>query len=345
MRMKTAAAFLLVCILAALTSCAPMPSPGGEPMVKSFFAMNTYNTITVYEDVSSDVLDKAEQLLKKLESLWSVTDEQSEIFKVNHAGGNPTEISRETAELLQYALDMCNQTNGALDISLYPVLTAWGFTTGEYHIPSEQELAEKMQRVGYEKITLSDSMITLPSGSEIDLGAVAKGYACDLLTDMLIENDVSSAIISLGGNIQAIGSKPDGSDWNISVQHPEAGDSLGILSLADASVVTSGAYERYFTGEDGQRYGHILDPATGKPAESGLASVTIIGESGRMCDALSTAIFVMGLDKATAYWQENGGFEMLIVTENGELYLTEGLEGSFSLAENHRDMSVQILHS
>lgn len=188
-------------------------------MVKSFFVMNTYNTVTVYEDVSEDVLDETEQLLKKLESLWSVTDEQSEIFKVNHAGENPIEVSGETAELLRYALDMCNKTNGALDISLYPVLTAWGFTTGEYHIPPEQELAEKMQLTGYEKISLSDSMVTIPSGSEIDLGAVAKGYACDLLTEMLIENDVSFAIISLGGNIQTIGSKPDGSDWNISVQH------------------------------------------------------------------------------------------------------------------------------
>ena len=312
-------------------------------MQKNFFAMNTYNTVTVYGNIPTDILDETEQMLKDLESMWSVTDAQSEIFAVNHAGGNPVEVSGETAELLGYALEMCRKTDGALDISLYPVLTAWGFTTGEYHIPSNQELAVKMQLTGYEEISLSGSAITLPPGFEIDLGAVAKGYACDLLTEFLTENGVSSAILSLGGNIQAIGSKPDGSAWNISVQHPEAGDSLGILSLTDTSIVTSGAYERYFTGEDGKRYGHILDPKTGKPAESGLASATIIGADSRMCDALSTAIFVMGLDKATDFWQENGGFDMLLVTDDGEIYLTEELEGSFTLAENHRDMPLHIL--
>lgn len=312
-------------------------------MQKNFFAMNTYNTVTVYGDIPTDILDETEQMLKDLESMWSVTDAQSEIFAVNHAGGNPVEVSGETAELLGYALEMCRKTDGALDISLYPVLTAWGFTTGEYHIPSDQELAEKMQLTGYEEISLSGSAITLPPSFEIDLGAVAKGYACDLLTEFLTENRVSSAILSLGGNIRAIGSKPDGSAWNISVQHPEAGDSLGILSLTDSSIVTSGAYERYFTGEDGKRYGHILDPKTGKPAESGLTSATIIGSDSRMCDALSTAIFVMGLDKATDFWQENGGFDMLLVTDDGEIYLTEGLEGSFTLEENHQDMPLHIL--
>ena len=312
-------------------------------MNKSFFAMNTYNTITVYGDIPEDVLEMAEQELKNLESLWSVTDEYSEIYAINHANGVAVTVSDDTADLLKFALDMCRRTDGALDITVYPVLTAWGFTTGSYQIPSDEELEQKMQYVGFDKASLTGNTLTLLPGMEIDFGSVAKGYACDLITDNLKANGVTSGIISLGGNVQAIGFKPDGSDFKISVQHPDNGDSLGILSLSDLSVVTSGAYERYFEGEDGKRYGHILDTHTGKPAESGLKSVTVIGKESRLCDALSTSLFVMGLDKSIDYWKSNGGFDMLLVTENGEIYLTEGLEERFELSKAYQDLSLQVI--
>lgn len=247
-------------------------------MNKNFFAMNTYISFTVYGDVSEKVLNISEAKVNELETLWSVTRNGSEIYTINHADGESVTVSDETTELLRFSLEMGKQTEGALDITIYPVLTAWGFTTGNYQIPSEELLAEKMQLVGFEKVSLKDNTVSLLPGMQLDFGAVAKGYACDLILDLLRDNGVTSAIISLGGNICAIGSKPDGSDFGISVQHPDNRNSLGILSLSDRCISTSGTYERYFVGEDGKKYGHILNPETGRPMQSDLTSVTVVSE-------------------------------------------------------------------
>ena len=332
------AGFLLL-----LASCSSSPAEKENVMRREFFAMNTYNTITVYDNIPEGILKGAEQDLKKMEALWSVTDENSEIYSINHADGMPVEVEDMTADLLQFALTMSRQTDGALDMTLYPVLTAWGFTTGSHQVPSDETLAQKMRLVGYDKVSLSGSTVTLRPGMEIDLGAVAKGYACDIITNNLKANGVTSGIVSLGGNIQVIGKKPDGSDWQISIEHPQNGDSLGMLSAANASVVTSGAYERYFTGEDGKRYGHILDPATGQPAQSGLASVTVVGQEGKLCDALATAFFVMGLEKTQVYLEEHSGIEALIMTEQGEIYLTAGLKDKFTLNQPYQHIPVYAL--
>lgn len=335
--------FCLLSSLLLLTSCTPAFSENQAPMNKSFFAMNTYNTFTVYDNTAEDVLSEAEKELKRPEALWSVTDENSEIHTLNHGNGTPFEVSEHTEELLRFAMDMAEQTEGILDITTYPVLTAWGFTTGKYQIPTEDQLAEKMALVGYKKVLLSGNTVTLPAGMEIDLGAVAKGYACDLLAETFSENGIDSAIINLGGGIRLIGTKPDGSDFKVSVQHPEQQDSLGTLELSDTSIFTSGAYQRFFVGADGEKYGHILDPRTGHPARSGVASVTIVAKEGRLCDALSTSLFVMGVEGAEQFWRKHGGFEMLLVTENGEIYLTEGLEERLALAEKYQGTPTHII--
>ena len=335
--------FCLLYSLLLLTSCTPASSENQAPMNKSLFAMNTYNTFTVYDNTAEDVLSEAEQELKTLEALWSVTDENSEIYAINHSDGTPVEVNEYTAQLLRFALDMAEQTGGILDITTYPILTAWGFTTGKYQIPTEEQLAEKMALVGYEKVLLSGNTVTLPAGMEIDLGAVAKGYACDLLAETFSENGIDSAIISLGGGLRLIGTKPDGSDFKVSVQHPEQQDSLGTLELSDTSIVTSGAYQRFFVGTDGKRYGHILDPRTGYPAQSGLASVTVIAKENKLCDALSTSLFVMGLDDAEQFWREYKEFEMFLITDNGEIYLTEGLETRFTPAEKYRNTPIHMI--
>lgn len=314
-----------------------------EPITKSVFAMNTYNTFTVYDDVPEGVLQSAENQLKELESLWSVTDDKSEIYAVNQSGGQSVAVSDSTAKLLRFALEMSEKTNGNFDITIYPVLTAWGFTTESKQVPTDEQIAQLMQYVGFDKVSLSENTVTLLPGMKIDLGGVAKGYACDLITENLQSRGITSAIISLGGNIRAIGSKPDGSDWKISVEHPENRDSLGLLSLSDVSVVTSGAYERYFEDENGKVYGHILDPSTGKPAENGLASVTVVGKESKVCDTLATAFFVMGLPAAEEYWREYGDIDFLLLTENGEIYLTEGLKEKFTLSEAYKNMPVNVI--
>lgn len=342
----------MVAIMLALSSCFLSACSGqnndrtiyrDEPITKSVFAMNTYNTFTVYDDVSADVLDSAETLLKELEYLWSVTDEQSEIYAVNHADGQSVTVSDRTAELLRFALEMSKKTDGDLDITIYPLLTAWGFTTDSKQVPTDEQIAQLMQYVGFDKVSLYGNTVTLLPGMKIDLGAVGKGYACDLVTEDLKSKGVTSALVSLGGNISLIGSKPDGSDWKISVEHPENRDSLGLLSLSDVSVVTSGAYERYFEDENGKRYGHILDPSTGKPAESGLTSVTVVGKESKVCDALATAFFVMGLSAAEEYWREYGDIDFLLLTENSQIYLTDGLKNRFTLSEAYQNIAVNVI--
>ena len=293
--------WLAVCFIA-FTSCSGKTLKN-EPQSKSFFAMDTYMTITAYGENAETALKHAEERVTELEKLWSVTDENSEIYAVNHSGGENVHVSPETTELLDFSLDISEITDGALDCTMYPVLTEWGFTTSDYTIPTDQKISELLENTGYEKIDLNENNVTVPKNMQIDLGAVGKGYTGDLLVDLLQENGIESALLDLGGNIQTIGTKPDGTDWKLGLRSPFDEGSFATLEVSDCAVITSGGYERYFTGDDGETYWHILDPETGKPAQSGLLSVTVVGKEGRLCDALSTSLFVMGLDKATELWK------------------------------------------
>ena len=334
-------------LIAALTSaaicfaaCAPKQP---EPEKASFFAMDTYMTITAYGENAEAAIEKASEKISELESLWSVTDENSEIYRLGHSGGDPVEVSRDTAELLELMLDISASTEGALDCTIYPVLTAWGFTTGEYKIPAEEELAELLSRTGYEKISISGQTVTIPENMQLDLGAAGKGRAGAIAADILRENGVTSALLDLGGNIQTIGTKPDGSDWKLGLRSPFDEGTFAVLEVSDCAVITSGGYERYFVGEDGETYWHIIDPDTGKPAGSGLASVTIVGTDGAVCDALSTAVFVMGRDKAAELWRQRDDFEMVLVTDEKNIIITEALEKRFSISGAYGNSTVEVL--
>lgn len=327
-----------------LTGCSAPAEEMQQPVERSLFAMNTYMTFTAYGEDAQAALQEAEECIQQVEGLWSVTDEDSEIYQANHSGGQPVTVSEETAEIISFALEMAQRTGGALDPTIYPVLTAWGFTTDSKQVPSQQQIAQLLEQVGYDRIQINGSELTVPDGMELDLGAVGKGYTADLVTEILRRHGVSSALISLGGNIQAIGSRPDGSDWRLGIRAPWESGNLGVLTVSDAAVVTSGGYENYFDDEQGNIYWHILDPSTGYPADSGLQSVTIVGREGKMCDALSTALFVMGAQSAEQYWRENGGFEMLLVTDSGEILITEGIAEDFTLNEG-RTETVRVLQA
>lgn len=338
---KKLAALLLAGVL---TGCSAPAEEMQQPVERSLFAMNTYMTFTAYGEDAQAALQEAEECIQQVEGLWSVTDEDSEIYQANHSGGQPVTVSEETAEIISFALEMAQRTGGALDPTIYPVLTAWGFTTDSKQVPSQQQIAQLLEQVGYDRIQLNGTELTVPDGMELDLGAVGKGYTADLVTEILRRHGVTSALISLGGNIQAIGSRPDGSDWRLGIRAPWESGNLGVLTVSDAAVVTSGGYENYFDDEQGNIYWHILDPSTGYPADSGLQSVTIVGREGKMCDALSTALFVMGAQSAEQYWRENGGFEMLLVTDSGEILITEGIAENFTLNEG-RTETVRVLQA
>ncbi len=341
-RKRNSFVFLLLLFVLLLSGCSVQQQPA-EEYTAGVFAMGTYMTLTAYGESAEAALTISENRIKELEALWSTTDENSDIYKVNQSNGARIEVREETAEILQFALDMAEQTGGALDPTISPLVTAWGFISGEYHIPTEDELTDLLQSVDYENVFSEGNFVTLPDGMQLDLGAVGKGYTGDIIAELLKEQGITSALLDIGGNIQMIGRKPDGSRWRLGIQNPFGEGSLGILESEDGAVVTSGNYERYFIGQDGKQYGHIIDPSTGYPAESGLASVSIIAKEGKLCDALSTAIYVMGLEEATAYWKENGGFEMLLVTNENEMYLTEGIKDDFTLNENFSDMEIYVI--
>ena len=321
-----------------LTGCSGAPAQ--EPETATFFAMDTAMDFTVYGDAA--LLDEAETLIGSLEEQVSVTDEHSDIYAIDHTGSGS--LSGNAAELMEQALELCRRTGGALDISVYPIVRAWGFTTGSYQVPDEETIQSLLPLVDYTQIQYdaATGVVALPEGMEIDLGSVAKGYAGQLAAQMLREHGVQSALLNLGGNVQTVGAKPDGSPWQIGIKDPQGEDAMMVLSVEDQAVVTSGGYERYFE-QDGQTYWHIMDPSTGHPADSGLISVTIVGDEGVVCDGLSTALFVMGLEKAADLWAQSGDFEAVFVTASGEVYITEGLQDRFALTEQYADTPVSVI--
>lgn len=308
----------------------------------SLFAMNTYMTFTAYGENAQEAIARAKEQISEMESLWSVTEEGSEIYRANHSGGESIEVSKETSELIAFALDMAEKTEGSLDPTIYPVLAAWGFTTDQKRVPAQEELERLLLLVDYSKISLTDNLLTVPDGMELDLGAVGKGYTADLVADTLREYGVQSAIFSLGGNIQTIGSRSDGDAWRIGIKAPWEKENLGVLEVRNSAVVTSGGYENYFEDEYGNIYWHILDPSTGYPSDSGLQAVTVVGKEGKLCDALSTALFVMGAEKAEEFWRENGGFDLVMITDENEIILTEGIADSFTLSDG-RNEAIRVL--
>lgn len=338
---------LAICLLAGLDGCA-MESPQGNESglsasSRDFFAMNTYIRLEAYGDGAEDALALAQTRVEELEGLWSVTNETSEIYAVNHSGGQPVSVSDDTAAVVSFALEMAEETGGALEPTIYPVLTAWGFTTDEHHVPSQEEIDGLLALVDYRRVSVDGNTIQLESDMMLDLGAVGKGYASDEVEELLRAEGVTSALLDLGGNIVMIGSRPDGSGWRLGLQNPFGDDTIGVLTAADCAVVTSGNYENFFTAEDGTIYGHIIDSATGYPVNNDLAAVTIVAQEGKLCDALSTSLFVMGVDGAMEYWKEHPGFEMILITQEQEILITEGLEEQFSLTEAHSDMSVEVV--
>ena len=321
---------LLLGLLLILSGCGAASAP--EMRSTEFFAMDTVMSVRAYASDDA-VLSELPALVGALENELSVTKEGSAVYTLNHDGH--AEMTDDTAFLLSRALELCDETDGALDISVYPVVRAWGFTSadGSYRVPDADELAALLQTVDHTRVVCEDGTAYLPEGMEIDLGAVAKGYAGDKVAAYLRERGVTSALLDLGGNIQTVGTKPDGADWRVAVQDPNGDRLLGVLAVSDQAVITSGGYERYFTDEEGTLWWHIMDPRSGYPAQNGLISVTVVGDEGLYCDALSTALFVMGTGDAVAFWRTHRDFDMLLVTEDGELLLTSALAERFSPSE------------
>ena len=333
--------FIAVICVAALISvtffsvgCSKLSDSGeASKYEKIVYAMDTIMQLDIYS-ADPEISQKAEDEIMRLDKMLDRGDQESEIYEMNHAEEAVT-VSDEIVEIISMARDVSVKSGGAFDITIAPVMDAWGFYSKNYHVPSDDELDVLLEKVDYSKILLEGNTVTVPDGMELDLGGIAKGYTSDRLMELFQREGVHSAIVSLGGNVQALGRKPDGSLWNVAIQDPGKPDSyIGSLSIENMAVVTSGSYQRYFE-RDGVTYHHIIDPSEGRPADNGLSSVTIITESGMLGDALSTALFVLGLDDAVDYWHTYGGFQAVFVDNNGKIYITGGLENSFKCERSY----------
>lgn len=301
------------------------------------FAMDTYMTLTAYGDNAQTAVNDAVAEIRRLDDRFSVGNAESDVTVINNAGGG--HVSEETAFLIEKSLDIGRKTNGAFDITVYPFMELWGFTSGNYRVPSDEEIKDVLSGVSYMNVTADGLEVTLNNDAMIDFGGIAKGYTSSRVMDIFRQNGVEHGIISLGGNVQALNSKPDNSSWKVAVQKPDGdGEYLGILSVDNKAVITSGGYERYFE-QNGVTYHHIINPSTGYPSDSDLTSVTIVCEDGTTADALSTALFVMGLADAVDFYRNSGiVFDMILYDRSGRLYVTQDIADSFS-----SDIDVEII--
>ena len=314
-------------ILSALLALLPLTSctTRQKEAQKTVYAMGTVHELRAFGDNAENAVAAAEEEILRLDRLLSRGFAGSEISKVNKEGGGA--VSADTKAILQKGIEVSNETDGAFDMCIAPLVDLWGFYSKEYHVPADAEIAAALPKTNFKNIKLNGDDISLLNGAQLDTGGIAKGYLSDRVIEIFKEHGITSAIISLGGNVQTLGKKGDGSLWRIGIKDPEGG-LLGTLETLDKAVITSGGYQRFFE-EDGKIYHHIIDPETGKPAESGLKSVTIITSDGALGDALSTAVFVMGKERGERLWKSRSDFDMILMTDTGGVYITEGIKDSF----------------
>lgn len=299
-------------------------------------SMDTVMGFTAYGTNGEAGIEAAEKLINALDSMLDPELRSSTVYAINHAGGAGTTVTGQIAEMLDVASTVYERSDGALDPTIYPLVRAWGFIDAQYRVPSDAEIESLMANVGFDKVSISEIsgsdslLVTMPSGTELTFASLAKGCAAKYAAQAMAAAGVKSAIISLGGNVQTLGTKPDGSNWSVAIQDPEnINDYIGIITVGESAVVTAGGYQRYFVASDGTVYQHIIDPSTGRPAASGLLSVTIVCEDGTMADALSTALFVLGERGAEEYYKTYDGFEMVLVTSDGRTIVSGGLTDMF----------------
>ena len=350
----------LVCPLLLFTGCqnaaATDTAAGKEPISISSIKLNTAVQITIYDSQDKSLLDDCLALCDKYELIFSRTDEESELYKLNHrisdsAVSNQTtetqptpyqingttntwHISEDLAALLSEGLSITKESDGAFDIAIAPLTSLWDFTAEDPKVPDDADIQNALPLCSSDGVTINGQDIILPSDDiQFDVGAIAKGYIADRLKDFLVKKGVNSAIINLGGNVLCIDSKPDGTPFKVGIQKPFAdrNETEAVMDITGKSVVSSGIYERCFK-QNGKLYHHILNPKTGYPYDNGLISVTIISDQSVDGDALSTTCFALGLDEGLKF-AEKKGVQAVFITEDYELHYTDGFQDEIKVTD------------
>ena len=350
----------LVCPMLLFTGCQNAAdadtAAGKEPISISSIKLNTAVQVTIYDSQDKSLLDDCLALCDKYELIFSRTNEESELYKLNHrisdsAVSNQTtetqptpyqvnnttntwHISEDLAALLSEGLSITKESKGAFDIAIAPLTSLWDFTAEDPKVPDDADIQNALPQCSSDGVTIDGQDITLPSDDiQFDVGAIAKGYIADRLKDFLVKKGVNSAIINLGGNVLCIGSKPDGTPFKVGIQKPFAdrNETEAIMDITGKSVVSSGIYERCFK-QDGKLYHHILNPKTGYPYDNGLISVTIISDQSVDGDALSTTCFALSLDEGLKF-AEKKGVQAVFITEDYELHYTDGFQDEIKVTD------------
>ncbi len=319
---------LLVVFVLSLTACGEKESKYTDEM----FALDTFISFTLYDDdeeLCKNTVEKCKNEIKRLEKLFSATLPDSDVYKINHREGDSVAVADETAYLLNESLGLSSKVDGAFDITIRELMSAWGFDSKEYKVPSDSEIEKALLNVGYDKVSVEGNLVTLESGVKIDLGGVAKGYIGEMVSEVIKNSSVDCAIVNMGGMIITVGEKESGEKFTVGVEHPDDTKGYFYTFFCDEVFVsTTGAYQRYFE-ENGVKYHHILDTKSGKPCDSEFSSVTVVGSSGEKTDMLSTAFFVMGLEKTKEYLKTHDDNSVVILSKDEKtLYVSESLNGT-----------------
>jgi len=314
------------------------------PATETNLFMGTVVQIKIYDSADEYIFDKAFTIIENIENKMSLNLPDSEISLINQsAGEKPVHVSEDTYEVIEKAIYFGKISGGTFDITIGPLVNLWNIGKENARLPDQSEIDEALLHIDYSKIELNpdDKTIFLKdAGMMLDLGGIAKGYAADALAEMFDNEGIENAIINLGGNIYAHGQNPNGDDWHIGIQNPEAerSDYIGIASVSNKSVVTSGIYERYFeSGENS--YHHILSPFDGYPFENSLSAVSIIADKSIDADAFSTTAFALGLYDGLELLESFPGVEGVFITRDFKVYTTPGLKDSFEMSSGEFTLS------
>ena len=325
LRIRTLTALAIIC--AGITGCGRT----ADPVAETGFYLDTVVQITLYDtdghDACVEYIRECFTLINEYEHLFSATMEGSDIWRINHAGGAPVIVSDDTIRLIQTAIYYSELSGGLVDLTVLPLSQLWNFGSEDSaHIPNDSDIKDAVSHIDYHMVSIDGNSVTLSDPkAAIDLGFIAKGYIADRLKEYLVNHDVESACISLGGNLITIGSKPDNKPYHIGIQKPFAaeGEIITAIDVTDSSVVSSGIYERYFY-EDDVLYHHLLDTATGYPADKNIAGVTILAPSSVDADALSTTCFFLGIDTGMELIESLDNTEVLFITTDERLISSDG---------------------
>ena len=321
---KKGKAFLILFLLL-LSGCSTV----SEPVTKTGFYFDTVIQVTIYDAGKKSCLDDCMEIAGKYENMLSPTIEGSDIWNINHSNGKPVAVSPETAELLKTALFYCELSGGRIDLTMETVSNLWDFhadNEATNQVPDKAALERALRHVDYHNLIIENDTVTLlDPDSAISLGFIAKGYIADKIKEYLLSQNVENAIINLGGNLLAVGTRPDGTPFQFGIQMPfdAQGSTITTLSVSNRSTVSSGVYERYFYQDD-VLYHHILDTTSGYPVQNHLLGVTILSDSSTMGDALSTTCFVLGLDEGMELIESLEDVEAIFITDDYALHYSSG---------------------